>query len=366
MADRLGMGVVCPLDGLATKVSSTMNDEQKAVLAAVWRAGSKDYRDTDGATLQDELNYQGLSLGDDRLERIMRALRADGFLEMYVGGDGRLANVRLSPRGRARAEELPEAGGHGGLEPDQERLLVDMVEAANGVPRPEQTWRLGGENLGNGVMGGPWGQRRVLPADVHALEKAGLLTATRRNYVYGNDYVLTPAARSHYASVKRRTSEPVQRQEESVRSLLESDVLKAAAPVAYEKWAEAERLLWSANSSNELSTIGHKLREALQDFATALVETHGPAVVNTDPTKTLDRLSAVIKQHHPGLGERQRRLFDALFEYWRVTIELIQRQEHGGQKEGEPLEWEDGRRAVLQTAVVMFEVVNALKKSTPT
>ena len=143
--------------------------------------------------------------------------------------------------------------------------------------------------------------------------------------------------------------------------MLESEELRAAAPVAYENWSEAERLLWSATSDSEFSTIGHKLREALQDFASALVDIHHPPEVNPDTTKTLDRLSAVLVQCHPELGERRRRQFDALFNYWRVTIELIQRQEHGGQKEGEPLEWEDGRRAVFQTAVVMTEMVGLLK-----
>jgi hypothetical protein len=341
-----------------------MDDEQKAVIAAVWRAGSKDHRDISGDDLVEELKGQGASIEEGRLTRLMRALRDGDLLEMYVGGGGTVKdidNIRLLPLGREQASDLPEAGGRAGLEPEQEQLLVHMVEAANGVPRHEQTWHLGGEHLGEGVMGGPWGQRPVLPHDVDALEEAGLLKATRLNYLYGNDYVLTPAARSHYASVKRRTGEPVARQEESLRSLIESDELRAVAPVAYEKWSEAERLLWSANSDNEFSTIGHKLREALQEFATALIEVHQPPDVNPDAAKTLDRLSAVFKQHHPGLGERRRRLFDALFKYCRVAIELVQRQEHGGQREGEPLEWEDGRRAVFHTAVVMTEVVGVLE-----
>jgi hypothetical protein len=36
--------------------------------------------------------------------------------------------------------------------------------------------------------------------------------------------------------------------------------------------AGPEPLLWSANSDRELSTIGHKIREATQPFALALVE----------------------------------------------------------------------------------------------
>jgi hypothetical protein len=46
---------------------------------------------------------------------------------------------------------------------------------------------------------------------------------------------------------------------------------------------------------------------------------------------------------------------DALFGFWRATDRYIQRQEHASQREGESLTPEDGRRAVFQTAVLMFE-----------
>lgn len=55
---------------------------------------------------------------------------------------------------------------------------------------------------------------------------------------------------------------------------------------------------------------------------------------------------------------------EALLAYWGTVSDLVQRQEHGGQKEGEPLEWEDARRAVLHTAVVMFEVDRVLTRKT--
>ena len=35
--------------------------------------------------------------------------------------------------------------------------------------------------------------------------------------------------------------------------------------------------------------------------------------------------------------------------------------QHGGQKEGCPLVWEDGRRIVFQTVIVMFEIERALE-----
>jgi len=46
-------------------------------------------------------------------------------------------------------------------------------------------------------------------------------------------------------------------------------------------------------------------------------------------------------------------------------VNLAQRQEHGGQKEGEPLVWEDARRVVLHRAVVMIEVARTLDPLAP-
>jgi hypothetical protein len=53
-------------------------------------------------------------------------------------------------------------------------------------------------------------------------------------------------------------------------------------------------------------------------------------------------------------------MLKALLAYWGTVNDLVQRQEHGGQKEREPLKWEDGRRVVFQTAVVMFEIARVV------
>jgi hypothetical protein len=69
---------------------------------------------------------------------------------------------------------------------------------------------------------------------------------------------------------------------------------------------------------------------------------------------------AVIARHGGQLGEARSHLLDALLAYWGEVNDLLQRQEHGGQKEGEPLTWEDGRRAVFHTAIVMYEIDRTL------
>lgn len=248
------------------------------------------------------------------------------------------------------------------LEPEQEQLLADMVEAARKVPRHEQRWHYGGEHIGDDVMAGPWGTRRVLESDVAALYEAGLLDARQRNYVYGDDCVISPKGYRRYAAVKERDGQPLDRTENETRRRLASDEFRDAYAGAYERWADAEKLLWSASSERELSTIGHKVREATQLFATALVERYRPDPVEQDPARTKARVRAVIDQHRDALGARRAALLDALVVYWEATIDVVQRQEHGEQKGNQPLTWLDGRRVVFHTASLMVEIAATLEE----
>jgi hypothetical protein len=43
-----------------------------------------------------------------------------------------------------------------------------------------------------------------------------------------------------------------------------------------------------------------------------------------------------------------------MVDYWNALVDLHQRQEHGAQRQGQPLTWEDGRRVVFQTILVMY------------
>jgi hypothetical protein len=49
-----------------------------------------------------------------------------------------------------------------------------------------------------------------------------------------------------------------------------------------------------------------------------------------------------------------------LLAYWAAVNDLAERAEHGSQQEGSPLLWEDGRRLVFQTLLVMVELKAAL------
>jgi hypothetical protein len=248
------------------------------------------------------------------------------------------------------------------LEPEQEQLLGTLVEASRTIPdRSQREFFLFLLEQGAILSGGglPQSGPKVADGDIEVLATAGLVRIISQSNSTMR-FRITPEGENHYAAMKTRAGEPVREVEDDLRSYLDSEPFHTRYDAAYRSFAEAERLLWGPDSPRQLTAIGHHAREALQAFATALVERHQPPAVNSNPTYTLDRLSAVVEMHRPTLGDRRSAFLDALFGYWREVVNLAQRQEHGGQKEGEPLVWEDARRVVLHTAVVMVEIARTL------
>ncbi len=236
-----------------------------------------------------------------------------------------------------------------------------MVEAARDAPRDQREWFLMILAQAD-ILGGPWGQREVLRTDVYELEHAGLL---RRLPEGDNNYVISPQGRSHYAERRHHEGEPAERAEVQLRRFLDAQAFHAEYPASYMLWSEAEALLWSADSARELTTIGHKAREAMQTFATEVVERYGPSNVDADPAHVNRRLGAVIEMRLPALGDARAGLLKAVGDYSEATMGVIQRQAHGGQKEGHTLTWHDARRVVFHVAIVMFEFAATLDDAAP-
>jgi hypothetical protein len=151
--------------------------------------------------------------------------------------------------------------------------------------------------------------------------------------------------------------DPFERTQQETRGLLASDAFREAYPMAFASWADAERLLWADDAGAQLTTVGHKVREAMQAFATAMVAEHRPPDVVSDPARARARLGAVIAVNRKQLGEARRKTLDALGDLWEAADGLTQRQEHGAQKEGEAVTWNDARRLVWLTMFLMVEFV---------
>ena len=115
-----------------------------------------------------------------------------------------------------------------------------------------------------------------------------------------------------------------------------------------------------ADSQDQLTAIGHHCREAMQEFTSALLALHQVASANTNPANTVARLQTVFLVRVG--GKTLPPFLDALVAYWGSLSDLVQRQEHGGQREGGPVIWQDARRVVFQTMVVMYEIDQALDR----
>lgn len=248
------------------------------------------------------------------------------------------------------------------LEREQEELLKELVEAWRNVPRDQrEEFLMVADASGTSILhtGLPGRELRVSDGDIDILQAEGLLLATRYGR-WDRSFVVTPQGVGLYEEMQRRSAAPVQQVEEELMRYLDSDAFQRAHPAAHRKWSEAAERLWASDSQQQLTTIGHLCREAMQEFATRLVDGYQPPGVDDDRAHDVARIRAVLDQHRPRLGTTAAPFLDALLAYWGTVSDLVQRQEHGAQKEGRPLVWEDGRRVVFQTAIVMFEVDRAL------
>lgn len=246
------------------------------------------------------------------------------------------------------------------LEPEHEALLADMVEAARAVPRHEQKFFLA-EYDGGEILVGAGLQHEVLGRDVRALVRAGLVDDVIADPMIGSsELFVSNEGYSYYAAMRQKEGEPPARVEGEIRRLLEADRFRDSYSEAYRLWAEAEALLWDDASDRNLSTIGFKLRQAVQEFASALVVRYEPPGVDSSPQATKNRIRAVINLYRPALGDRRADLLSELVEYWSRGIDLIQRQAHSGEPGNESATWQDARSVVLHSAVLMSEIANAL------
>lgn len=196
--------------------------------------------------------------------------------------------------------------------------------------------------------------------DLLVLERYNLIHVTSRSQKQSFSFVVDPQGFEYWQQVQFRHAGPSDRSEEHVRRFLDAGFFRERFPVAFDKWAQAEALLWSEETPRQLTTIGHLCREAMQAFAGELASTLH-VEVTVDPAKTVARLRACVAAGKEQLPEAHHQLLDALVPYWGAVSDLVQRQEHGAQKEGEALGWEDGRLVVFQTGVVMYELAGGLR-----
>ncbi len=253
------------------------------------------------------------------------------------------------------------------MEPEQVDLLSAIVEEHRSTPRAQRDRFFVSNTMGGSYAFYPkardgW-KLRIVQSDLEVLASYGWINAHYSDRMMIDRFSVMPEGLAAYEEIKRRAGAPVAQVEAEVRRYLDSDEFIARYPGSHEKWSQAEEPLWGSESPRELTAIGHHCREAMQVFASELVTEYPPDQVDLDPTHTVARVRSVLGLVGAKVGEAERAFLDALLVYWGTVGDLGQRQEHGALKEGEPLDWEDARRLVFQTAVVMFEIDRTARRA---
>ena len=245
------------------------------------------------------------------------------------------------------------------LDPEQERALEFLVEASRRADRQPfyGSFPVGSHNIRLAHSGVPRDHPGIYPGDLDMLADAGLVRLEK--YPDTVRFDITPAGFRHYGELKSRSAKQGESIPTTTRSYFDTGPFASRHARAFAKWQDADRLVWSADSHAQLTTIGHLCREAMQEFATSLVRSASASSAPEEPTKTVARVRACLTSRSLVDGSRQ--LVDSLIGYWGEVAHLSQRQEHGGQKEGEPLKWEDGRRLVFHTLFSMVEIDRAVQ-----
>jgi hypothetical protein len=268
--------------------------------------------------------------------------------------------IQAGPQPTVLHAIVRQAGEEILLETAQEDLLAKLVEAARSVPQDRRQPFRGVRDFTGGAdvillmhPGLANQQSAVYPGDIEQLAREGLVNLYPGSKDYKFD--VTPQGYRHYEHLKEQQGESVARIEQAVRSFIDDRGFRARHPVAHEKWADAERQLWASETTASATVIGHLCREAHQEFVSSLLALHPAPDAPADPKQTKNRLLAalrVLSISSMAVAE----LADGLVKYWSAVSDLAQRQEHGGQKEGEALTWEDSRRLVFHTLFVMAEI----------
>jgi hypothetical protein len=157
-----------------------------------------------------------------------------------------------------------------------------------------------------------------------------------------------------------------ERVEDYLRAYLEDERFRSPHPLAYGRWLVAWEMLWCADSRAKVIAVAQRACDAMQAFTSSLLERCSPPAMDprwpelladgSRPPDPLDALTRLTDDYREQLGEERSELLRGLLEHWRGLLQSVRRHEDSPQPPAERLRWEDGRRLVLFTALVMVEI----------
>jgi hypothetical protein len=148
--------------------------------------------------------------------------------------------------------------------------------------------------------------------------------------------------------------------EDYLRAYLGDARFRAVHSSASERWSDASSALYDAACREDVLAAVERAREALREFSGALAADAPPSFATAATVGQPDALVAVLRMHRPRVGDMRGEFLESLLEYWRVLNDVVQRHENGAQDVAEPVRWEDARRVIVLTALVMVEVDRSL------
>ncbi len=162
--------------------------------------------------------------------------------------------------------------------------------------------------------------------------------------------------------------EDFERIEDYLRAYLVQERFTSQYPRAAQRWSQVWAMLWRANSTDRVVAVADRAYEVMSEFVAALVDLHELHPVDPgwtgalgDRDATLERLASVIESCRPALGDGRCALLQTLLDYWQALSDSVQRhREHRAGRVLGRLTWEDGRRVVVLTAMVMVEIDRSL------
>lgn len=188
------------------------------------------------------------------------------------------------------------------LQPEQEELLTVLAEASRSVPRDQRQSILfieymGGQSLIHpGIAAIGRSQYQPIGSDLETLSERGLVRMRQTDHSFSVD--VRPEGFHYYEQMQARRGKPMMKTVTAAREYLESESFRRRHEGAVAKWEEADRRLWSADSREADTTIGHLCREAMQLFAGDLVSTYG-AGADINAQSTAARVRAILAARIP-------------------------------------------------------------------
>lgn len=245
------------------------------------------------------------------------------------------------------------------LTEEQMELLSSMVEAERRLPKGKRhEFSLIPEH-GRFTLAHPGFPNKDIQIhlpDLDWLFKNYFVNKSREDQ-YGTALYVTPLGIKKYGLLKRLRTEPVENIERSIQKRLGSENFHNRNPIVQSCLERAEKSLWISTTKSEFTSIGHSCRDALQEFANSALTRSKATSYDPDISHFVNRLKTVLDSIDSHIGKTDKVYCNSLLTFLKDGVTpLVQRLEHGVQKKGEEVKFNDARRVVFAVMYLIYEL----------